>query len=109
MAAHLGHAAVPAVAGPVELEWSEDALADLDRFAAFLHDESPELAAVVAEEIITRAQLLARHPKLGRALAIRDEYRQIVMKVLGGSYVFQYRYDGKRVVILRISHGREAR
>ena len=31
------------------------------------------------------------------------------MQVLGGTYVFQYRYDGKRVVMLRVVHGREAR
>ena len=108
MAAHVGHAAVPPVAGPVDLDWSEDALADLDRFEAFLENQSPKLAAVVAEEIIARAQLLSRHPKLGRPLSTREEYRQIVMEVLGGSYVFQYRYDGKRIVILRVFHGREA-
>lgn len=105
----MGHAAIPPVAGPIDLDWSEDALADLDRFAAFLHDQSPELAAIVAEEIITRAQVLSRHPKLGRPLATREEYRQMVMQVLGGAYVFQYRYDGNRIIILRVFHGREAR
>jgi hypothetical protein len=71
------------VAGSIVLEWSDDALADLDRFAAFLHDQSPELAAIVAQEIITRAQVLSRHPKLGRPLSTREEYRQIVLEVLG--------------------------
>jgi len=97
------------VAGPVDLHWSDDALADLDRFAAFLQGQSPELAAVVAHEIIARAQLLSRHPKLCRPLSGRQEYRQIVMDVLGGTYVFQYRYDGQRIVMLRVFHGREAR
>jgi hypothetical protein len=46
------------VAGSIDLDWSDDALADLDRFAAFL---------------------------------------------------FQYRYDGNRIVMLRVFHGREAR
>jgi len=109
VAAHVGHAAIPPVAGSIDLDWSDDALADLDRFAAFLQEQSPELAAIVAEEIIARAQLLSRHPKLGRPISTREEYRQIVMQVLGGTYVFQYRYDGKRVVMLRVFHGREAR
>jgi hypothetical protein len=39
------------VARSIELEWSDDALADLDRFAAFLHEQSPELVAVVAQAI----------------------------------------------------------
>src|SRR5712691_332235 len=109
MAAHVGHAAIPPVAGSIELDWSDDALADLDRFAAFLQDQSPELAATVAQEIIARAQLLSRHPKLGRPLSTREEYRQTVMDVLGAAYVFQYRYDGHRIVMLRVFHGREAR
>ena len=67
----MGHAAVPSVAESIDLDWSDDALADLDRFAAFLQDQSPELAAIVAEEIIARAQLLSRHPKLGRRDAAR--------------------------------------
>ena len=97
------------MAGPVDLEWSDDALADLDRFAAFLHDQSPELAAVVAREIIARAQVLSRHPKLGRPLSTREEYRQLILEVLGAAYAFQYRYDGSRLVILRVFHGRESR
>jgi plasmid stabilization system protein ParE len=106
----VGHATIPPVAGAIiNLDWSADALADLDRFAAFLQDQSPELAAVVADEIIARAELLSRHPKLGRPISTREEYRQIVMQVLGGTYVFQYRYDGGRVVMLRVFHGREAR
>jgi plasmid stabilization system protein ParE len=55
----VGHAGLPPVARSIDLEWSDDALADLDRFAAFLHEQSPELAAVVAQEIIARAQVLS--------------------------------------------------
>jgi plasmid stabilization system protein ParE len=58
VAAHVGRTAIPPVAGSIDLDWSDDALADLDRFAAFL---------------------------------------------------FQYRYDGNRIVMLRVFHGREAR
>ena len=91
------------------LEWSEDALADLDRFAAFLQQHHPSLAKIVAEEIIDRAQLLSEHPLLGRPIEGREEYRQIILQVLNAAYVFQYRYDGKRLVMLRVFHGREAR
>jgi toxin ParE1/3/4 len=97
------------VARSIELEWSDDALADLDRFAAFLNDQFPDLAAIVAQEINARAQVLSRHPKLGRPLSTREEYRQLVLEVLGAAYAFQYRYDGKRLVMLRVFHGRESR
>ncbi len=93
----------------MKVEWSADALADLDRFAAFLHERYPSLAPLIAQEIIEKAELLARHPKAGRPIGGRDEYRQIVLKVLNAAYVFQYRFDGKRLVMLRVFHGREAR
>jgi plasmid stabilization system protein ParE len=91
------------------LEWSDDALADLDRFAAFLHQHHPALARIVAREIVEKAQILSHHPHLGRPIAGRDEYRQVVLRVLNAAYVFQYRYDGKRLVKLRVFHGREQR
>jgi plasmid stabilization system protein ParE len=91
------------------LEWSGDALADLDRFAVFLHQHHPSLARIVAREIVEKAQILSDHPQLGRPIAGRDDYRQIVLRVLNAAYVFQYRYDGKRLVMLRVFHGRERR
>lgn len=44
-----------------------------------------------------------------RGSAGRDEYRQLVLKVLNAPYVFQYRFDGSRLVMLRVFHGREQR
>ena len=49
------------------------------------------------------------HPQLGRPIAGRKEYRQVVLQVLGAAYVFQYRFDGKRLVMLRVFHARETR
>jgi plasmid stabilization system protein ParE len=93
----------------MNLEWSDEALADLDRFAEFLHRQHPSLAAVVATEIVNKAQVLSAHPRLGRPIAGRREYRQIVLQVLGAAYVFQYRFDGRRLVMLRVFHARESR
>jgi plasmid stabilization system protein ParE len=93
----------------MKLEWSADALADLDRFALFLNDKYPALVSRVAKEIVARAQVLTEHPQLGRPLAGREQFRQIVLQVLNARYVFQYAYDGERLVMLRVFHGREAR
>lgn len=109
MAADLGHAGISELAQAMKLEWSDQALADLDRFVEFLSREHPSLAAVVAREIVDKAQVLSSHPQLGRPIAGREEYRQIVLEVVGAAYVFQYRFDGKRLVMLRVFHGREAR
>jgi plasmid stabilization system protein ParE len=63
----------------MNVEWSRDALADLDRFAEFLHDKHPAPASRVAREIKAKAHVLAEHPQSGRPLTGREEYRQIVL------------------------------
>jgi plasmid stabilization system protein ParE len=63
----------------MKIEWSDAALADLDRFAQFLNQQHPSLAARVATEIISKVQVLSEHPRLGRPVAGREEYRQIVL------------------------------
>lgn len=93
----------------MKIEWSAPALADLDRFASFLHIRHPRLAKIVAREIIAKTELLTEHPQLGRRIGEREDYRQVVLQVLNASYVFQYRVDGARVVMLRVFHGREER
>ena len=93
----------------MKVEWSDAALADLDRFVEFLNTEHPALAATVAREIISKVEILSHHPRLGRPIKGREEYRQIVLQVLRASYVFQYRYDSHRIVMLRVFHGRETR
>ena len=50
----------------MKIEWSEDALSDLDRFAEFLQKDYPALAPIVGEEIIAKTRLLAENPRLGR-------------------------------------------
>jgi plasmid stabilization system protein ParE len=93
----------------MKLEWSAIALADLDRFAAFLHDRHPRLARIVAREILAKARILEANPELGHLIGERVAYRQIVLEVLRAKYVFRYRIVGDRIVMLRVFHGREKR
>ena len=93
----------------MKIEWSAAALADLDRFAAFLHERHPHLARIVATKIRAKAAILAEHPLIGRPIAGRAHFRELVMEVLNARYVFRYGTDGERLVMLRVFHGRERR
>jgi plasmid stabilization system protein ParE len=93
----------------VKLEWSAAALADLDRFAAFLHDRHPDLARIVAAEIRDKARVLSEHPLIGRPIEGRSEFRELILDVLNARYVFRYATDSRRLVMLRVFHSRESR
>lgn len=93
----------------MKLEWSRDAVADLERFARFLNDRHPALAAIVARDIVEKVRLLVQNPMVGHSLGGRAELRQIVLRILNAAYVCQYRVDQDRIVILRVFHGREER
>lgn len=97
------------MAGPLTLEWSATALADLNRFADFLRDRHPHLARAIAVELMAKAQVIAAHPELGRLIAGRAHYREALLQVLNATYALRYVYDGRRLVMLRVFHGREAR
>ena len=91
------------------LDWSAAALADLDRFAEFLQDRHPSMAQIIAAEILNRTRIISEHPQLGRPIDGREGYRELVLSVLNTAYVFRYGYDGERLVMLRVFHGREQR
>jgi plasmid stabilization system protein ParE len=93
----------------MKLEWSGSALVDLERFSEFLLQHYPHLASSVAREVVAKASILEDQPLLGRAITRGSHYRQVTLRVLNAAYVFQYRYDGQRLVMLRIFHGRELR
>lgn len=93
----------------MRLEWSRDALDDLDRFADFLHEKFPTIAPRVAKAIMEKARSLSEHPYAGRAIAGSEKYRQAVISVLGAAYVLQYRVETDRLVLLPVFHGREGR
>lgn len=109
MAGDVGHGGFQAVAQkPVEVSWSAFALRDLDRVSKFLLNSHPQIAREIAEAIISAADALADLPMMGRPIA-GQRFRQVVIRVRNASYVLRYRAETRRVVILRVFHGREER
>ena len=94
----------------MKLEWSDAALADIDRFVEFLDREHPSLAGIVADEILRKVQALSEHPMLGRPISGRPGIPSDGDAGAGGSLHFPISFRcGKRLVMLRVFHSREAR
>ena len=60
-------------------------------------------------KILAKARILEESPELGHPLSADGRYRQLVLVVLRAQYVFRYRIDADRLVMLRVFHGRERR
>jgi plasmid stabilization system protein ParE len=87
--------------------FSPAAFRDLERLRAFLNSKSRLAAKRAAATIIQAIQTLAAHPEIGRPIPGTEE-RELVIAFGRDGYVALYRYDGDKVVILAIRHGREA-
>ena len=90
----------------VKLSFSQQAVRDRRRLAAFLAERNPR-AALRALRVITRfVSLLARTPFMGRE---RGDRRELYIPFGDSGYVVQYRVDADAVVVARIFHAREDR
>lgn len=92
----------------MKLSWSLPALADLNRFAAFLRDRHPALAQRIGRDILSRAEILQDYPESGRSIRDRG-FRELTVPVMGATYILRYAMDRDRVVVLRVFHSREQR
>jgi toxin ParE1/3/4 len=91
---------------PLEIVWSALARTRLREIRAFVAQEKPEAAELLALRIIAIVEALRNHPYVGR-VGIETEIRELV---IGGTpYIVLYRVQGRRVVIDTIWHGAQSR
>ena len=90
-----------------EIVWLPDAVEDLNRLRAFIDPHHPEAAGRAARTILEAANSLRDMPELGAPSS--DGYRTLTTPFGRGAYIIRYRYEGDRVIIVRVKHSREAR
>ncbi len=91
-----------------QIAYAAQALADLERIAAFGSPDVPESAGVAVERILHVVGLLRDHPLLGRP--VESGLRELVISRGKTGYVALYRFDEARdrIVVLGVRHQREA-
>jgi len=90
-----------------DVNFTEQALTDLERIFQFLEQEAPDFAITVGEEIIEATSVLQRHPLIGRPAP--HKLRELVISKGHSGYVALYRFlpNKDRIDILAIRHQRE--
>jgi plasmid stabilization system protein ParE len=93
-----------------QVKWLPEALADVERLYAFLHEKSPDAAARAARVILDGAGLLKSMPEIGRPMNDETGRRELVLSFGVGAFVLRYMWDkSDTVVIIRVWHSRENR
>ncbi len=82
------------------IEWTDDAVANLDAIADYISAFNPAAAQRLAARLIALADSLADFPERGRDAGEGRRELTIVWP-----YVLRYRVEAERVIILRIRHG----
>lgn len=90
-----------------DVNFTEQALSDLERIFQFLEQEAPEFSIVAGEEIVDATTVLQRHPLIGRPAP--HDLRELVISKERSGYVALYRFlpANNRIDILAIRHQRE--
>lgn len=79
------------------------------RLRAFLAAKDRNAARRVVGTIRGSVATLVVHPEIGRPVEeMPSEYREWVVPFGNSSYLVLYRYEGERVALLAVRHGREA-
>lgn len=90
-----------------KVNFTEQALSDLERIFQFLEQEAPDFAIATGEKIVDATSILQRHPLIGRHAP--HNLRELVISRGHSGYVALYRFlpAKERIDILTIRHQRE--
>lgn len=82
------------------VDWTDEAVANLDMIINYVAEFNPTAAVRLAERLIATADRLSDFSDRGRPSI--DSHRE--MTVIW-PYVIRYRVEGDRVIIVRVRHG----
>lgn len=92
------------MAQKIEVAVTRTARNDLGEILEFIRIDSPRTAVKIIAEIYERLRRLPRFPKSGRMI---PEVGDVSLReIIAGPYRLMYRLEEKRILILRVFHGK---
>lgn len=92
-----------------QVVWLPEALADAHRVFEFLKTKNFDAAIKVARLLKAGAMTLRRYPERGKPMFEDGGFRELFLPFGGSAYVLRYKLDQRKVVIVRVWHGKEFR
>ena len=86
------------------LDWSQEALEDIESIAAFIERDSPVYARAVVAKIFEKAEILREFSELGRTVPELND--SAIREIFVYSYRLIYKVEDERILCVAVVHGR---
>ena len=88
----------------LKLEWSEEALEDIESIATYIEKDSPTYAKSVVSKFFEKAEILQEFSELGRKVPEFND--KTIREIFVYSYRLIYRVSKEKILIVAIVHGK---
>ncbi|TVQ71084.1 MAG: type II toxin-antitoxin system RelE/ParE family toxin [Oceanospirillales bacterium] len=90
----------------MKLVYTDEAIEDLQRLRNFIAVNNPSAASRIAQELVSKIELLPQFPKLGTPVEMAP-VPESVRDMVFGKYIVRYSVHTTMIIILRVWHRRE--
>jgi len=87
-----------------KLEWSEEALEDIESIATYIEKDSPTYAKSVVSKFFEKAEILQEFSELGRKVPEFND--TIIREIFVYSYRLIYKLYDDKILFVAIVHGK---
>lgn len=88
----------------IKVEWSEEALEDIESIAAYIEKDSPAYAKSVVSKFFEKAEVLKEFTELGRKVPELADSN--IREIFVYSYRLIYKIDSDTVLFVAVVHGK---
>ena len=86
------------------LEWSEEALEDIESIATYIEKDSPTYAKSVVSKFFEKAELLQEFSELGRKVPEMNNPQ--IREIFVYSYRLIYKIESTKILFIAVVHGK---
>ena len=88
----------------IQLEWSNEALEDIEAIATYIEKDSPAYAKSVVSKIFGKAEIIRDFMQLGRIVPELND--STIREIFVYSYRLIYKIDSNTVLFVAVIHGK---
>lgn len=88
----------------IKLEWSEEALEDIESISTYIEKDSPTYAKSVVSKFFEKAEILKDFIELGRKVPELNNTK--IREIFGYSYRLIYKINEDTVLFVAVLHGK---